>query len=211
MNRSLIATVLVAASVTALARPALAGNCYDSSGSGCVTGKPHALPTSVASFLALRDKLAKTPLGGATLFIHALMVWVDKPKFGEAMLTIALARNKLAKGSAYKGFKPGRSATRKLVYAKRKPYCIRGFASGSRHTNGYKLDRSAITLRFRTQKNWTGSVAGGKYKVFACHAGRSSCAPMTLRRNSRGVWKVSEWSSLVMGCRPPVTKVDDNL
>ncbi len=41
--------------------------------------------------------------------------------------------------------------------------------------------------------------------------GAATPRPVTLKRNDRGVWKAYEWSSLLVGVRPPVLKIEDDL
>lgn len=206
MKTLIAGAALITCTLAATSPSQAAIDCYRNTSGACTEGKPHALPTSVAEFLALRDKLGKTPQGGATLFIHALMVYnINKP-LGEKLITIALAAKNLRKGGTYKGFTYGPSDKRKLTYVKRYAHCIRGYSASATPANGYKLDTKAVTLRFRGQSAYVGSVAGGRYRVFVCGTGIDSCRPMTLLRNSQGFWKTTEWSSFAVGCRPPASK-----
>lgn len=181
-------------------------DCYRHSGGSCVEGRPHALPNSVAEFLALREKIGRTPKGGATLFVHALNVYLHNEALGMKLLTIALAPKNLIKGGTYKGFTPRSWDRRKLPLIKHYAYCVRGYSAGATPANGYKLDRKAITVRFRTQSSYVGSIKSGRYRIFVCNTGTDSCRPTTLLRTSRGFWKTTEWSSYAMGCRRPVKK-----
>ena len=67
------------------------------------------LPKTTEEFVALRDQLAKTPEGGAVIFVLAMQAFTEDENRGTEYLTLALDRSKLEPSSrGYKGFKPDR-------------------------------------------------------------------------------------------------------
>jgi hypothetical protein len=56
-----------------------------------------------------------------------------------------------------------------------------------------------------------GETVGDTAKRFVHSSGADSPRPLTLRKNNRGLYKVTSWSSLQVGVRPPVETVDDDL
>jgi hypothetical protein len=62
------------------------------------------VPKTVEDFVKLRDKIAKTPEGGAAIFMLALKIYTDDPKLGKQCLVVAADRNSLREGDVYKGF-----------------------------------------------------------------------------------------------------------
>ncbi len=67
------------------------------------------LVTTVEDFIALRDKVAKTPSGGAVCLVHALLNYINPAtrSLGEQLLVLAVAEDQLVKGTTYKGYALG--------------------------------------------------------------------------------------------------------
>ena len=168
------------------------------------------MPESVDEFVAMRDKIADTPEGGATMFIIALKLYNDVPEIGEQCLVIVADRSRLVQGTTYKGFSLTKtdmnSINRQLGQY---PYVVNSYFKGVSPENGY-------THRFPTQIDfssnaYSGSKEEGNFKVFVKCYGADNSRPIRTIRNDKGIWKASEWSSIIMGIRPPVKKIDDDL
>ncbi len=56
-----------------------------------------------------------------------------------------------------------------------------------------------------------GNRETGQYKVFVACSGAELPRPVTLKKNDQGLWKASEWSSLLVGVMPPMTTPGDDL
>jgi hypothetical protein len=67
------------------------------------------LVSSVEEFIALRERAAKTPSGGAVCLVHALLNYINPTtrSLGEQLLVLAVAEDQLVKGSTYKGYALG--------------------------------------------------------------------------------------------------------
>jgi hypothetical protein len=182
-------------------------DCYTTQSESCVEKPANPLPGSVDEFLELREKIGKDPYGGAELFIYALMVRSYNHDLGTKLLVLSMAEENLKKsetGGDYKGYSLNESFL--LGQADKVPHCIRSYSSTTKTEDNYQLDPKSVALRFRMQEKYTGSVESGMYKVFVCSTGTDSCRPITLTRNSKGFWKVKEFSSVVVGCRVPQKK-----
>jgi len=62
------------------------------------------IPGSLEEFIALRNKLAITSQGGATVMIIACIIYTRDSELGEKCLVIAVANDLLVKGQIYKGY-----------------------------------------------------------------------------------------------------------
>lgn len=170
------------------------------------------LPTSIDGFVALRDRLAETPQGGAAIFAAALLIYAQDQALGRQCLALAVARKRLREGAqGYKGWELIPQELRRLDERVRaRPYVARSYVRGTSPDDGYRLP--AGPLRFEVTDNpHSGDVSTGIFKVFVASSGADSPRPITLERNNRGVWKATEWSSLTSGVRAPASAVDDEL
>lgn len=184
-------------------------DCYRNKVATCFDGKRHALPASVAEFRKLRDAIGKTPWGGATLTVHALMTRLQNKALGNKFVVLTTAERQLSKtgrGPCFKGWCTSWFMRDYLRRADKKPHCMRAFAKGTHWKTGYKLDTKNVTVRFRRQDSNSGSIKAGRYRVFVCSTGADSCKGMWMRRNPKGFWKTEDIRSLLTGCRAPKKK-----
>jgi hypothetical protein len=165
----------------------------------------------VAGFLKVRDQLATTPEGGAAVYAVAQAVYVQDAEVGLQCLTIATARKWLtADPQGYKGFSLSRMEQSNLkMRIAAKPYLARSYFQGTSPENGYSLPAGDLTVAIRQQP--IDPVKDEGTKLFVHSTGADSPRPIVLSKNNRGLWKAHNWSSLQVGCRPPVEAVDDDL
>lgn len=166
-----------------------------------------ALPTTVDEFLALRDRIATTPEGGAVTMLAALMTLSRDKELGMAFLTIALDQSNLSTGAAYKGYKPGAGAMfhieRLLEPSRaRAPF---SYVLGTVPGDGYA---ASPPYRFGISRNQYSVIDEKTVKVFIACSGAASPRPMTLRRNDKGLWKVLEFSSFSLDVAAPLPSDD---
>jgi len=57
----------------------------------------------------------------------------------------------------------------------------------------------------------SGNRETGQYKVSVTCSGAELPRPVTLKKNDKGLWKASEWSSLLVGVIPPMMTPCDDL
>jgi len=167
------------------------------------------LPSTIDEFVAQRDSAANTPEGGAAMTIIALIVYSQNESLGEKMLTVALDRSNLQKGSAYKGFAPHRSLNYHLGRVGSWKDGVRSYVQGATPENGYELPDGPLVFEF--SRNRFSETSPENIKVFVASSGASSPRPVRLLQNNRGVWKAKELSSLFLGVAAPAGNVDDAL
>ncbi len=164
---------------------------------------------SVQKFLEIRDKIATTPEGGAAVFLLALKVYTDDPKVGKQCLVIAVDQDNLQKGGIYMGYEllnPDMDYIKRQIFEKNRKL-PNSYISGSSPENGYEV-KLPYAFEFMSNPS-SGDVASGTYKIFVKCSGDDSPRSLTLKKNNRGLWKASEWNSIVAGIKKPV--VDDKL
>lgn len=170
------------------------------------------IPTSVEDFVAVRDEVAGTPEGGAVMMVVALLVYTEDEAVGRQCLTVAVDRKRLQEGA--KGYKGWQLHARDLQMIRLqlggRSYMPRSYVEGAVPENGYGLPEPPYRFRFVPDPR-SGERGTDAHKVFIVSSGADSARPVTLHRNPRGIWKAYEWSSLVMGVRPPAADADDEL
>ena len=170
------------------------------------------MPTSVEAFVALRDRVATVPLGGAAMLVVALHVYTKDEDLGRQCLTVAVDRGRLVEGAeGYRGWLLGKRDLRRIQsQLAGQPYLPSSYFQGATPENGYRLGESPHALAF-SYNPYSGDPASGEYKVFVECSGAASARPVTVKRNNRGIWKADSWSSLITGVRAPAQAVDDDL
>lgn len=163
------------------------------------------LPRSVDQLRDIRDRIATTPEGGALVFILALINYTspDNHDVGTQMCTLAVAEDSVVKSQEsgnLNGYVLHRSDVERLNRAN--AAVAASYVIGTSPENNYALqDGQEISIGFRNQEKHAGSVASGTRKVFVWSTGADTARPIKLKRNIRGIWKVCEFSSLVVGVR----------
>jgi hypothetical protein len=166
------------------------------------------LPATVEELVALRDRIATTPEGGAAVMVLALLAYAQDPALGARFLTVALDQSQLQDGpDGFKGKQPGRMV---LQNAKdrigKAPGIARSYVQGTSNKDDYALPAPPWRLSGREQP---GDVQGAKAKTFVRSTGADSPRPVHLAKNERGHWKATNWSSLEVGIKAPPKPADD--
>jgi len=165
------------------------------------------LPTSVDEFLKLRKEISKTPEGGATLFLVALKIYTQNPELGHKCFVIAVDRGALREGDVYKGFDILRYDMRLIKDQMAKNNKIpNSYIQGTSPDNNYTTN-APFTYKFKSNPS-SGDLSKGIYKKFVFCTGADSPRPMTMKKNDKGYWKVSSWSSVLVGVKKPAV-IDD--
>ncbi len=170
------------------------------------------LPRSVEEFIALRDRIAVTPQGGAAMMVLAVLSYTQDEDLGRQCLTIAIDRDRLQEGpDGYKGWQL-RVRDLQLMRSQIGPqaHIPRSYIKGATPENGYELPAPPYMFEF-SHDPYSGDPESGKVKVFIASSGASKPRPVTVHRNNRGIWKAAEWSSLLVGVQPPAQTPDDDL
>lgn len=167
-------------------------------------------PKTTEQFVTLRNQKAITPEGGVAMFIVALKLYKDTPELGEKCLVIAVDKKQLVKGDVYKGYEMWNTKRKQLQrQLKRYPFLPESYIKGSSPENGY-----SVKLPFVVQcsvNKYCGDKSTGMYKVFVKCSGADSPRPVHVKRNDKGYWKVTNWSSIITGIKPVVEDNTDDL
>lgn len=168
------------------------------------------VPENTSEFLALRDQLARTPQGGAAVFVAALIVYASDMRLGLQCLTMAIDLSRLQDGSSgVKGKEPTKRDQQSFRdYLGSRPYLARSYVQGTSPDSGYELVPPPLRVRIKEQP---GDLQADKARVFVYCSGADSPRPIRLARNASGIWKATEWSSLLVGIRPPASSVVDDI
>ena len=170
------------------------------------------LPQSIEEFVALRDRIADTPQGGAATMIVALSIFAEDQVLGEQALTVAVDRERLQE--AADGYRGWQVRKRPLQLIRRQildsPHIPRSYFLGTSAESGYRLPEPPLHIECRSGP-YSGDADNGACRVFVTSSGAPSARPVTLHRNQRGFWKAYEWSSLLLGVRPPAVPEPDDL
>jgi len=163
-------------------------------------------PGNVEDFVTLHNAVATTPEGGAAMFLLALKIYVDNPKLGEQCLVISVDKSLLKEGKVYKGYKLGETdmdlIKRNLNNNKLIP---NSYIIGSKPESSYKVK---LPFEYEFNVNLLGKAKDGT-KVFVKSSGADSKRPMVLKKNNRGLWKATTWSSVLANIKAPPE--DDDL
>lgn len=166
------------------------------------------MPADVAAFEQFRDATATTPEGGAVALLLALRLYQANPTTGIQALIMAVDSNHLVASTgphSYKGFTLAR-ATKDLVDRQLAgtPYLLDSYLPGTSAATGYRATNPPFTFAL-TSNQFSGSPNSGQFKVFLPSSGADTPRPVTLKRNSKGIWKASEFSSLLVGIKKPAS------
>ena len=164
------------------------------------------VPESIDDFLALRNRIADTPEGGAACFVAALLAFSRSKDVGMQCLTVAIDQRNVGRGNVYKGYAPIGSVmyhVNRISGYNMWPYLGYAYIKGARADQNYRVSPPLAIETYR-QKN-SGSESSGKVKVFVNTDGFRA-RPITMRRNDKGIWKAYEFSSLMLNVNPPASK-----
>lgn len=167
------------------------------------------IPADLAGFLRLRDSIARTPQGGAAVFVVAGLIYIRNRALGRKCLTIALDRSQLRSGSWYKGFAPSGSYTYKISRLLRMPFLPGIYIQGTTPAGGYALPEGPLNIRWNGWKYERGGR--NRRKIFLHTTSGNLPRPLMMARNNRGIWKVRESSSFFVGpVKMPVRPATDD-
>jgi len=169
-------------------------------------------PTSIDEFVKLRDEIAKTPEGGAAMFVLAMRKYQANPKENIGYLIVSIDKSRLEENQgedSYKGYTIAKSDmwTVKTQLTKNN-YLANSYFKGTSNQNGYAAKAPFVV---ECKKNQYSDIDANTVKVFVKCTGADSPRPITLVKNDKGIWKAKEFSSLLVGIKAPPSNVKDDL
>jgi hypothetical protein len=165
------------------------------------------VPPSMENLLAVRDGIATAPEGGAVVFLLAMIMYGVDRDLGLQAFTLALDMHELSAGTVYKGFRPTRDWDDRFAQIDPFPFLGRIYVNGTKPADGYALPKGSLEFtvtEVRLQKD-------GSAKVFVATTSGNMPRPLTLVKNDKGLWKVTEASSVFVGpsALPQAKDTDD--
>ena len=172
------------------------------------------LPATIDDFLVLREAHGNNPAGTAALFVAAMIRYAEDQAAGLPMLVSILVNDNsllvaAQAGRGYRGYDLSANTRYLIDRLPPAPWISRSYIVGTSPENGYSLPEGGLRLAFST--NRYSQVSADEVRIFVACSGADSPRPLRLRRNSAGLWKVVEFSSLVVGIRQPAAAASDDL
>lgn len=165
------------------------------------------LPKSVDEFIKFRNEIATTPEGGITVFMTALKVYQTNKELGGKFLVLSVDKKSLREGNTYKGYSLFKQDIQLINNQLAKyPYVLNSYFEGTSPKNAYKA-KLPYKMKF-SSNTYCGDPKTGKYKLFVACSGADSPRPVHIKKNDKGIWKVSNWNSLLVGVKP-IPETDD--
>lgn len=174
------------------------------------------LPTDVDQLLALRGEYGVNPSGAAALFVAALQVYTRDKALGTPMLISMLVNDgtlmsRSDRPGNYRGYVL-RNDTQYLVdRLENQPWVAHSYVVGTSPANGYALPVTGPYHFDISQNQFSIVKPDEEVRIFLACTGADSPRPIRLKKNADGIWKVAEFSSLVVGVRAPVRSARDEL
>lgn len=166
------------------------------------------LPATVDEFITFRNNIATTPEGGATVFLTALKIYVENEELGKQCLVISVDQGSLKEGETYKGFSLLDGDMQLIKSQMEKDKNIpNSYIKGSSTENAYKV-KLPYVYEYKSN-TYSGDKVNGPFKIYVKSSGADSPRPLSLKPNDKGIWKVTVWSSVLVGIKK--LPVSDNL
>jgi len=169
------------------------------------------IPANIDDFITLRDKIAITPQGGAALFIIALKIYQSDKTLGSQCLVIGTDKALLRENAnGYKGFSLLNTDIDLInKQLSKQTYLLNSYIKGANPTNNYQVTLP-YTFEFSTNP-YSGDIESGLLKLYIKCSGADSDRPFTVRKNDKGIWKATNWSSILVGIKKTAAEKTDDL
>lgn len=157
--------------------------------------------------------VAGDPRAVVRLFVDAMLALErDAPAATQAMVRMCSTRHLDPAPGEPSGHRFRASEVEACRRLLRSPNIARSYAGGH-HQHDYALDATAP--RVTLDESYSARAQGvdypqpGEAKLFVASGGADLPRPITLARNASGEWKVTNFSSLTTGVRPPASARGD--
>lgn len=160
-------------------------------------------PASLEEFKSLQSSVATTPEGGAAILVLAISLYGKNQELGTKAVTLSVLsknRQKSTKPTAVDGMDLGNGDKYLLGQLDKYKMLTNGYWKGAEPSNGYT---ASLPFTVETYTNpYSGEESSGKIKLFVATRGASSFRPVTMEKDSDGLWRAKEMSSLFVGMMP---------
>ncbi len=163
------------------------------------------LPNTIDEFVALRDSIAATPVGGAAAFVVAMVVYTRDIELGMQCFTASLFNDgsllRRVTPGGYEGMEPVASFQREVTILQREPWIATSYIYGTSIEKGYRLGNGPYRIVFNPYNPRPSEEGFIELQVYT--SGTDNPRRIVLKANNRGVWKVWFWKDLVKPVRTP--------
>lgn len=160
-------------------------------------------PTTIEEFKSLQSSIATTPEGGTAILVLAISLYGKNQELGTKAITLSVIsknRQKSTKPTAVDGMDLGNGDKFLLGQLDKYKMLSNGYWKGAEPSNGYT---ASLPLTVETYTNpYSGDESTGRIKLFVATRGASSFRPVTVEKDSDGLWRAKEMSSLFVGMMP---------
>ncbi len=162
------------------------------------------LITDFKKFKDSWEKDAGSPENTIMYYLIAALNIEKDPKLADAMMTVLVHKDHcLEDKKSPSGLKLGRSASYFVNQFKRNPRIAASYVGGTPE-NGYKYKKAKLVMTVVKKQDYQGGL-----KIFIQSGGKDLGTPLQLRKNSKGQWKLTEYSSVCTGVKPTLQEKDD--
>jgi hypothetical protein len=162
--------------------------------------------TSFKKFQKAWEKDAKKPEHSIMYYLIAALNAEKDPKLADAMMTVVVSKKDcLEDGRSPSGLKlNARGSGYYLKQFMKNKNIARSYVGGT-NDNDYKITKSKLKMTVvRKEERSEKSV-----KIFIQSGGKDLPTPVGLKRNREGLWKLTNYSSICTGVKPPKSEEDD--
>jgi len=160
--------------------------------------------TSFSKFKSEWEKDAGKPENTIMYYLIAALNIEKDPKLADAMMTLIVSKKDCVEaGTSPSGFKLGRSAAYYIGQFQGNKNIARSYVGGT-NTNNYKITSKELTMTVVKKQDQARGV-----KIFIQSGGKDMPTPVYLAKNSRGQWKLTNYSSICTGVKKTVEEDGD--
>ena len=132
----------------------------------------------------------------------AMLAHEQSPYVARAFMAISLGQGQLVDGpNGYKGHQPDAAMEDHIKRLQDDPAIARSYITGATPKNGYTIGAGDLTMYFT--RNKLSVVTPDEIRVYVATSGAGTPRPIYMKRESDGVWRVAECSSLFVGIYAP--------
>jgi hypothetical protein len=158
-----------------------------------------------AAFRARFEAQGKDPEAVTRMLVEGMLALEQDPGLGSQMMALVTSKKNLEidpDAPAGVRFRHTDDSVRRLLA---NPNIARSYAGGDHRSGygGFAPDRIALDRGYSADRQGIDYPAAGQAKFFVRCGGADTPRPVTLARNDAGYWKVTNFSSLTVGVRPP--------
>ncbi len=171
------------------------------------------VPEDIDSFVEMRNEIAVTPQGGATMYILALMIYSEDYETGLKCATASLVNDPSLLRSTvpfgYEGLEPLSEIQNRFTILQRKPWIVKSYAVEAKPENNYSIEDDFKIKFYISDQSVGGNDNIVELKVLT--SGDDDFRTVTVEKNQNDIWKVWGWDMIIADVAVPNGPRKDNL